>query len=157
VIISVDSVTKTFGERVLFEGASLRVGARDRVALLGPNGAGKTTLLEIISGEQTPDEGTVTLAKDAVVGYLRQEAIEMHGRTVLAEALTAAADVTTLEHRLHLLEARSPTLPRTVKSRRPRSVSLPSTAAPGPFRACRRLHARIRGARRAHRTRLQGE
>ena len=104
-IISVDSVTKTFGERVLFEGASLRVGARDRVALLGPNGAGKTTLLEIISGEQTPDEGTVTLAKDAVVGYLRQEAIEMHGRTVLAEALTAAADVTTLEHRLHLLEA----------------------------------------------------
>ena len=100
-----DSVTKTFGERVLFEGASLRVGARDRVALLGPNGAGKTTLLEIISGEQTPDEGTVTLAKDAVVGYLRQEAIEMHGRTVLAEALTAAADVTTLEHRLHLLEA----------------------------------------------------
>jgi ATP-binding cassette, subfamily F, member 3 len=105
VIISVDSVTKTFGERVLFEGASLRVGARDRVALLGPNGAGKTTLLEIISGEQTPDEGTVTLAKDAVVGYLRQEAIEMHGRTVLAEALTAAADVTTLEHRLHLLEA----------------------------------------------------
>ncbi len=105
VIISVDSVTKTFGERVLFEGASLRVGARDRIALLGPNGAGKTTLLEIVSGEQTPDEGTVTVAKDAVVGYLKQEAIEMHGCTVLAEALTAAADVTTLEHRLGLLEA----------------------------------------------------
>ncbi|MBE0416479.1 MAG: ABC-F family ATP-binding cassette domain-containing protein [Coriobacteriia bacterium] len=103
-IISVDTVTKTFGERVLFEGASLRVGARDRFALLGPNGAGKTTLLEIISGEQTADEGSVTLAKDAVVGYLKQEAIEMHGRTVLAEALTAAADVTTLEHRLSLLE-----------------------------------------------------
>ena len=103
-IISVDSVRKTFGERVLFENASLRVGARDRVALLGPNGAGKTTLLEIVSGEQTPDEGTVTVAKDAVVGYLKQEAIEMHGRTVLAEALTAAADVTSLEHRLRLLE-----------------------------------------------------
>ncbi|MDF1541700.1 MAG: ABC-F family ATP-binding cassette domain-containing protein [Anaerosomatales bacterium] len=103
-IISVDNVTKTFGERVLFEGASLRVGARDRVALLGPNGAGKTTLLEIISGEQTPDEGTVALAKDAVVGYLKQEAIEMRGRTVLAEALTTAADVTTLEHQLRLLE-----------------------------------------------------
>jgi ATP-binding cassette, subfamily F, member 3 len=97
-------VMKTFGERVLFEGASLRVGARDRFALLGPNGAGKTTLLEIIAGEQTPDHGTVTLAKDAVVGYLKQEAIEMHGRTLLAEALTAAADVTSLEHRLNLLE-----------------------------------------------------
>jgi ATP-binding cassette subfamily F protein 3 len=104
VIISVDSVTKTFGERVLFENASLRVGARDRVALLGPNGAGKTTLLEIISGEQSPDEGSVTLAKDAVVGYLRQEAIEMHGRTLLDEALTTAADVTTLEHQLGVLE-----------------------------------------------------
>ena len=103
-IISVDTVTKTFGERVLFEEASLRVGARDRVALLGPNGSGKTTLLEIISGEQSPDEGTVTLAKDAVIGYLRQEAIEMHGRTVLAEALTTAADVATLEHQLGVLE-----------------------------------------------------
>ena len=97
-------MTKTFGDRVLFEEASLRVGARDRIALLGPNGAGKTTLLEIISGEQTADQGSVTRAKDAVVGYLKQEAIEMHGRTVLAEALTAAADVTTLEHRLSLLE-----------------------------------------------------
>jgi len=104
VIISVDSVTKTFGERVLFEGASLRIGARDRYALLGPNGAGKTTLLEIIAGVQGPDEGSVTLAKDAVVGYLKQEAIEMHGRSVLAEVLAAADGVTTLEHRLRLLE-----------------------------------------------------
>ncbi len=104
VIISMDSVTKTFGERVLFEDASLRIGARDRFALLGPNGAGKTTLLEIIAGEQGPDEGVVTLAKDAVVGYLKQEAIEMHGRSVLAEVLTAADDVTTLDHRMRLLE-----------------------------------------------------
>jgi len=105
VIISVDSVTKTFGERVLFEDASLRVGTRDRIALLGPNGSGKTTLLEIIAGIQTPDEGVVIRAKDVVVGYLKQEAIDMHGRTVLAEALTSVADVTTLEYRLRLLEA----------------------------------------------------
>ena len=86
-ILSVDNVTKSFGARVLFKGARLRVSARDRVALVGPNGAGKTTLLDIISGRQDPDEGTVTFARDAVVGYLEQEAIEMHGRTVLAEAL----------------------------------------------------------------------
>ncbi len=103
-IISVDCVTKTFGARTLFEGATLRVGARDRIALLGPNGAGKTTLLEIIAGEQTPDSGTVTRAKDTVIGYLKQEAIEIAGRTVLDEALTAADDVTTLEHRLAVLE-----------------------------------------------------
>ena len=103
-IISIDSVTKTFGSRTLFEGATLRVGARDRIALLGPNGAGKTTLLEIIAGSQSPDSGTVTRAKDTVIGYLKQEAIEIAGRTVLDEALTAADDVTTLEHRLAMLE-----------------------------------------------------
>ena len=102
-ILSIDNVTKSFGARVLFRGARLRVGARDRVALVGPNGAGKTTLLDIIAGRQDPDEGTVTMARDAVVGYLEQEAIEMHGRTVLAEALTSAEHVTTLEHRLTVL------------------------------------------------------
>jgi len=104
VILQVDSVTKTFGARVLFDRASLRVGVRDRIALVGPNGAGKTTLLDIIAGRQDADSGQVTFAKGAVVGYLEQEAIEMGGRSVLAEALTAAEHVTSLEHRIALLE-----------------------------------------------------
>jgi ATP-binding cassette subfamily F protein 3 len=104
VILSVDNITKSFGERILFRDASLRVGARDRIALVGANGTGKTTLLEIIAGRDHPDEGTVTLAKDVLVGYLEQEAIEMSGRTVHAEALTAAEHVTSLEHRLRVLE-----------------------------------------------------
>lgn len=103
-IITVDHVTKSIGERVLFKDAFLRVGARDRIALVGPNGAGKTTLLEIIAGEQGADEGEVLRARDAVVGYLKQEAIEMAGRTVLAEVLSVADEVTSLEHRLRVLE-----------------------------------------------------
>ena len=103
-IITVDHITKTIGERVLFKGAFLRVGARDRVALVGPNGAGKTTLLEIIAGEQSADEGQVLKARDAVVGFLRQEAIEMAGRTVLEEAMSVAGEVTSLEHRLRVVE-----------------------------------------------------
>ncbi len=102
-ILTVDNVSKSFGARVLFKDARLRVGARDRIALVGPNGAGKTTLLDIIAGRQDADEGGVTFARDAVVGYLEQEAIEMHGRTVLAEALTSAEHVTSLEHRLTVL------------------------------------------------------
>ena len=102
-ILQLDNVTKSFGARTLFEDARLRVGSRDRVALVGPNGAGKTTLLDIIAGRQTPDSGAVTFARDAVVGYLEQEAIEMAGRTVLAEALTAAELVTSLEHRIKVL------------------------------------------------------
>ena len=103
VILSIDNLTKSFGSRVLFEDARLRVGARDRIALVGPNGAGKTTLLDIIAGKQDPDSGTVICARDAVVGYLEQEAIEMAGRTVLDEALSAAEHVTSLEHRIKVL------------------------------------------------------
>ena len=103
-ILSVDNIAKSFGARVLFKEARLRVGARDRIALVGPNGAGKTTLLDIIAGRQDADEGSVTRARDAVVGYLEQEAIEMAGRSVLEEALTAAEHVTTLEHRLTVLQ-----------------------------------------------------
>src|SRR5450756_429511 len=102
--VSISSITKSFGERVLFSDASLSVGGRDRIALVGPNGAGKTTLLEIISGEQTPDEGTVASPKDVVIGYLKQEAIELAGRTALAEVLTVASHVTSIEHRLRVLE-----------------------------------------------------
>jgi ATP-binding cassette subfamily F protein 3 len=104
VILSLDNLSKSFGERLLFERVNLRVGARDRVALVGANGTGKTTILEIVAGHQDPDDGTVSLAKGAVVGYLQQEAIEMSGRSVLAEALSAAEHVTSLEHRLRMLE-----------------------------------------------------
>lgn len=99
-IIALDTLTKTVGERVLFADVSMRVTAGQRWALVGPNGAGKTTLLEIIAGMQTPDEGAVRLVKGASVGYLRQEAIEIHGRTVLEETLSAAEEVLSLEQRL---------------------------------------------------------
>ncbi len=102
-IITVDRIAKSIGERVLFADAFLRVGVRDRVALVGANGTGKTTLLEIISGDQQPDSGSVVRAKGVTVGYLRQEAIEMAGRTVLDEVLSEASGVRGLEHRIAVL------------------------------------------------------
>jgi len=103
--LTLNNVTKSFGERVLFADVSLHVAGHARIALVGPNGAGKTTLLEIIAGEQDPDGGTVTTGKGEVVGYLKQEAIEMHGCTALQEVLTVASEVTSLEHRIGVLEA----------------------------------------------------
>ena len=103
-ILTLTDIAKSFGDRVLFEDAALHVGVRDRFGLVGPNGSGKTTLLEIAAGIQFSDQGTVSRAKDTVVGYLRQEAIEMRGRSVLEEIMTAAGELTTLEHRLALLE-----------------------------------------------------
>ena len=103
--LTLSAITKSFGERVLFRDASLHVGGRSRVALVGPNGAGKTTLLEIVAGEQHADSGSVTSAKSTVIGYLKQEAIEMAGRTLLDEVLTVSVEVTSLEHRITVLES----------------------------------------------------
>ena len=103
-LISLDNVSKHYGERTLFENVSLRVGARDRIALVGPNGAGKTTLMEIVATSAGMDSGTVSYAKGVSIGYLEQEAIELAHGTVLEAVMAAAADIAGLEHRMELLE-----------------------------------------------------
>uniref|UniRef100_UPI0026117694 ATP-binding cassette domain-containing protein n=1 Tax=uncultured Olegusella sp. TaxID=1979846 RepID=UPI0026117694 len=59
-----DKISKSFGGRVLYSGATLQLNAGERWALVGPNGAGKTTLLKIVMGQEVPDEGTVSFARD---------------------------------------------------------------------------------------------
>jgi ATP-binding cassette subfamily F protein 3 len=103
-VLDIRGLQKAFGDRVLFRGASVRIGARDRVALVGPNGSGKTTLVEMIAGLQEPDSGEITMAKDTVVGYLPQETDALRGNTVLAEVLSASRAMTDAGHRLQVLE-----------------------------------------------------
>jgi ATP-binding cassette subfamily F protein 3 len=103
-MIDVRGLHKAFGDRVLFRDASLRIGARDRVALVGPNGSGKTTLVEMIAGIQQPDAGEITVPKDAVIGYLPQETDALRGKTVLAEVLSAGLAMTEAGHRLDVLQ-----------------------------------------------------
>ena len=67
-IVLADKITKSFGGRVLYAAATLQLNAGERWALVGPNGAGKTTFLKILMGQETPDEGTVSFAKDTKVG-----------------------------------------------------------------------------------------
>ena len=102
-MIDVIGLHKAFGNRVLFRDASLRIGARDRVALVGPNGSGKTTLVEMIAGLQRPDSGEIRIPKDAVIGYLPQETDALRGKTVLAEVLSAGRAMTEAGHRLQVL------------------------------------------------------
>jgi ATP-binding cassette subfamily F protein 3 len=103
-MLTISHLKKSFGGRVLFGDASLTVNHRDRVALVGPNGAGKTTLFEIIAGGTSPDSGEVQVNKKAVIGYLPQEVLELRGKTVLDETLSAVSAVNTLERRLKTLE-----------------------------------------------------
>ena len=103
-ILTLSDISKTFGERVLFKDVNMRILAGDRIALIGPNGAGKTTLMEIITGAADADDGRVIFGKDVRIGHLEQEAIEMSGRSVLAEVMSAAANLQDLERHIHMLE-----------------------------------------------------
>jgi len=110
-ILTLSDISKSFGERVLFKDVNMRILAGDRIALIGPNGAGKTTLMEIITGDADADDGRIILGKDVKIGYLEQEAIEMSGRSVIDEVMSAAASLKDLETHIQMLEAQMAELP----------------------------------------------
>ena len=99
-----DKITKSFGGRILYTGATLQLNAGERWALVGPNGSGKTTLLRIIMGEESPDEGSVSFARDVTVGYLEQEAHLAGEKSALAEVVDSAHEVKEMERRVLELE-----------------------------------------------------
>lgn len=96
-----DKISKSFGGRVLYSNATLQLNAGERWALVGPNGAGKTTLLKIIMGLESADEGTVTFAKDATLGYLEQETELMGDRTALNEVIESAHEIKQRERKIN--------------------------------------------------------
>ena len=76
-IITVEDMTHSYGEKLLFLGAKLEVERGDRIAFLGPNGAGKSTLLRLIAGKEAPDEGTVKMGEHSVLpSYFEQNQAE---------------------------------------------------------------------------------
>ena len=107
-----DKITKSFGGRTLYAGATLQLNAGERWALVGPNGSGKTTLLRILMGEEAPDEGTVSFARDTTVGYLEQETKLAGEKSALAEVVDSAHEVKRAERQVAELEHRiSETVP----------------------------------------------
>ena len=74
VLLTFESLTKSYGTRPLFTGLTMDLRDRERVGLIGPNGSGKTTLLKILAGLETPDIGTVSRQRGARFAYLAQEA-----------------------------------------------------------------------------------
>ncbi|MCF0193788.1 MAG: ABC-F family ATP-binding cassette domain-containing protein [Bacteroidaceae bacterium] len=103
-MISVQELGVEFAARPLFSDATFIVGARDRIALVGKNGAGKSTLLKILAGQQQPTHGTVTIERDATVGYLPQVMRLTDHRTVREEAMTAFEHITELRAEVERME-----------------------------------------------------
>jgi ATP-binding cassette, subfamily F, member 3 len=71
-VLQIQDVSKTFGIRTLFSDASVTINIGQRVGLIGANGSGKTTLIRMIMGQDTPEEGKITIYPDMRLGYLEQ-------------------------------------------------------------------------------------
>src|SRR5215470_11092668 len=103
-MISFSNINKQYGKQLLFVDASFQLNPGEKVGLVGPNGAGKTTLFRMIAGEETPDEGDVSVPKRLTVGYFRQDVEEMSGRSVLDEAILGSGRLGDLHHELEDLQ-----------------------------------------------------
>ena len=103
-MISFTRISKQYGRQILFVDASFQLNPGEKVGLVGPNGSGKTTLFRMIVGEESPDEGDVSVPRKMTVGYFRQDVEEMTGRTVLDEAIAGSGRLGDLHHELEALQ-----------------------------------------------------
>src|SRR4026207_1675419 len=99
-MISFSRVSKQYGRQVLFVDTSFQLNSGEKVGLVGPNGAGKTTLFRMIVGEESPDEGEVSVPRKLTVGYFRQDVEEMSGRSVLDEVIAGSGRLGSLHHEI---------------------------------------------------------
>ena len=103
-ILSCQSICKSFGEKVILQDASFHIEEREKAALIGNNGAGKTTLLRIIMEEISADSGQVVIAKDKKIGYLAQYQ-DIHGHhTIYEELMTTKQYILDMEAKIRSLE-----------------------------------------------------
>ena len=104
-MISLDNLSVSYGGWTLFDGISFLINEKDRIGLVGKNGAGKTTLLRIITGEQQPTEGAVTMNGECTIGYLPQQMRVADTTTLKAETEKAFDEVLRLEAEIAALTA----------------------------------------------------
>ena len=103
-MIRIDSVSKRHGRQILFLEASAVVNRGEKVGLVGPNGAGKTTIFRLITREEDPDDGQISIDRGMTVGYFSQDIGEMKGKTVVEATLDGAGPVSDAARTLHELE-----------------------------------------------------
>ena len=96
----VSSVCKGFGPQTVFDNVSVRVARGEKIGIVGKNGGGKTTFLKMLIGRETPDKGTVSVAKGVRVGYLSQIAELNDTKTVRQEAEAALSGLFDMEAEL---------------------------------------------------------
>jgi ATPase subunit of ABC transporter with duplicated ATPase domains len=103
-VIRLDGLSKRHGPQILFLEASAVVNRGEKVGLVGPNGAGKTTIFRLVTREEEPDAGQVSVDRGTSVGYFSQDGGEMKGQSVVEATLDGAGPVSEAARALHELE-----------------------------------------------------
>ncbi len=103
-MIRLDNIGKQNGHQILFIEASAAIQKGEKVGLVGPNGSGKTTLFRMITGQEQPDEGQVSVDRGTTIGYFSQDVGEMSGRSAVAEVMDGAGPVSEVAAELKELE-----------------------------------------------------
>jgi ATPase subunit of ABC transporter with duplicated ATPase domains len=103
-MIRLDNIGKQNGRQILFIEASAVLNKGEKIGLVGPNGAGKTTLFRMITGEEQPDEGQVSVERGVTIGYFSQDVGEMAGRSAVSEVMDGAGPVSAVAAELKELE-----------------------------------------------------
>jgi ATPase subunit of ABC transporter with duplicated ATPase domains len=103
-MIRLDNIGKQNGRQILFIEASAVLNRGEKIGLVGPNGAGKTTLFRMITGEEQPDEGQVSVERGVTIGYFSQDVGEMAGRSAVSEVMDGAGPVSAVAAELKELE-----------------------------------------------------
>ncbi len=91
-VIEVNSVSKAFGDKILFENLSFSLPQGGIVGIIGPNGAGKTTLFKLITGAEKPDAGTFDVGETVDIGYLDQEHANIDPNKSVFETITGGTE-----------------------------------------------------------------
>jgi ATPase subunit of ABC transporter with duplicated ATPase domains len=103
-VIRFDAISVQHGRQILFVEASAVVHRGEKVGLVGPNGAGKSTLFRLVTREEEPDEGQVSIDRGVTIGHFSQDVGEMSGRTAVEETMDGAGPVSAVAAELHALE-----------------------------------------------------
>ncbi|WP_375599411.1 ABC-F family ATP-binding cassette domain-containing protein [Devosia sp. Naph2] len=104
-MIKLDNISKQNGKQIVFIEASAALQKGEKIGLVGPNGAGKTTLFRMITGEEPPDEGQVSVDRGTSIGYFSQDVGEMSGQSVVSAVMDGAGPVSELRAEMAVLEA----------------------------------------------------
>lgn len=92
-VLEVNDLEKEFGEKVLFKGLSFKLPPNGIVGVIGPNGAGKSTLFKLITGQETPDAGTIKIGETVKLAYVDQSRDALDPNKTIWEEVSGGTDV----------------------------------------------------------------